>query len=627
MATGNSAEPRPHAPRVLDDDATLLLPTRHKGVVPFRTPADVERAEEPAREDLPERYEIRTIEGRRLLVCREAPGVAVSIESDYAFSEVDARKLGERTILLDGAGAFGPLIDDAKNLYNLDHHQGCLRAFTLSTCEQALIMVLKGLELDKGDWTIYANEPDLDTVMAIWVLLNYRRVRDLDTRARDSIVPLLRLEGAIDANGFEIAEYCGLPQERIAEEKARIDELFQLELAAKKEGWTHAIDLVRYTQDMLTEVDGRVYTAGDFHDWATVEQEHGHVSIGDDKVAVICRDSSGIYEVEKRLKKVWGERLGLIALERATNQYTLRLSAGLSGIDLDTAYRRLNLLDPAVDGRPPGKRWGGGDDIGGSPRPTGTGLTPREIGKILKLTYQPVKPWHRAQRLATAALWTLVLAVLAGIGVVVERTFLKLPAAQLRGVLELAGVGALVGIGSWGLTYRLSRGWTWLFGWRWPAGEDYLLLLPLLLAGAAAGGAWVPSVDSLAAEPLALAAGAAVIAAVGAALWFPGLVHGLLVLEAEVQSIGGKWFVSRPALACGALYAAVTWTAAWAGVIDGVYWPLTELWKGVSIGAGAFVVGVVAAMMRERSLSLWPAIGALTAGAVVKTLVEVFFPA
>lgn len=609
------AERKDRDPRTRPDDAvTIPLPTRHAGV-PF---SDLVVAE-PETEPLPNRYEIRYAEDRRLLVCREAPGVGVSIDPAHAFTEIEARKLGEHTILLDGAGAFGPLIDDGRNLYNLDHHEGCLRAFTLATCEQALVMVLKGLELDKGDWTVYANQPDLDTVLAIWVLLNYRRVRDLDARARDAIVPLLRLEGAIDANGYEIAEFCGLPQGRVAVEKKRIDALFEKELAAKRGDWS-ASDLVQYTLDLLLEIDGMVYTASDFSDYASVEQEHGHVAIGGDKVAVVCRDSSGIYEVEKRLKKVWGDRLGLIALERASNQYTLRLSAPLSGIALKQAYDRLNLLDPAVDGRPPEKRWGGSDDIGGSPRPHGTGLTPREIAKILKLTYQRVGPWQRLQRFASAALWTLILALAAALGVAARDRWLAMPSPEAAPFLDLGLVGAISGLGAWLLTYKFSRGWTWLFGWRWAAGKDHLALVPLVLLGAAAGGVWVPPELALAAEPLAMASGAGLLTSLALALWFPGLVHGLLVLEAEVQTVGGRWFVSRPAWAAGSLYALVTWAGVYWGLSAGPPWSLDVLPENVVVVTAGLSVGVALAVMRERSLSIWPAVICLMAGVAARLL-------
>ena len=51
----------------------------------------------------------------------------------------------------------------------------------------------------------------------------------------------------------------------------------------------------------------------------------------------------------------------------------------LSDVERGPAYATLNLLDRSVDGRPPGKRWGGSDSIGGSPRPTGSSLAPAEL--------------------------------------------------------------------------------------------------------------------------------------------------------------------------------------------------------------------------------------------------------
>ncbi len=613
-----SANPGTTDREEIDSSADQHMPFQLEGVVPFRGPADTRPA---AEQDLPDRYEIRGEEEGVALRCREAPGVAVRIDASFAFSETEAKKLGERVILLDGAGQFGPLLDDARHLYNLDHHEGCLRAFTLATCEQALILVLKGVGLDRGDWTIYANEPDLDTVFAIWVLLNYRRVRELTPEARDAIVPLLRLEGAIDANGFEIAEVCGLPQTSLSEERSRLERLYAIEREAKQSGSWSKLDGARYTHEMLLAIDRMVYTSGDFADYASIELEYGHVDIGENRVAVVCRDGAGIYDVERRLRKVWGERLGIIALERAPQHYTLRRVASLAGILLEDSYRRLNLLDPAVDGRPPKKRWGGSDDIGGSPRPHGTGLTPREIAKILKLTYQEVRPWHGLQRFSMALVWTAVLTAAAGAAVWGWLQAAGTAPEDAGGPQAMLVAALIAGFGAWALTHRLSRGWTWLFGWRWPAAEDWLVLVPVAWLGAGAGGVWVPRDISFEAEPLAVAALAMLFAALALALWFPGLVHGLLILEAPVQTVRSRWFISLPALASAVLYTAVT-TLACLILTAGPSLPLAPPWGLLALVAGAFLCGLSVAMIRERSLSLWPAVGALAAGCVVRLIVD-----
>jgi hypothetical protein len=584
--------------------------------MPFRSPGLA-----PVGGELPNRYAVREREGGRFLACDEAPGVGVSIDRKHAFSETDARRLGERVILLDGAGQFGPLVDDGCHLYNLDHHEGCVRAFTLATCEQALILVQKGLRLDKGDWTIYANEPDLDTVFAIWLLLNYRRVRDLRPDQRDVLLPLLRLEGAIDANGLEIADFCGLPREALEAAQERLARLHGEELDVKRSGTWSAIDQYEYTLEKLLALDHLVFRAADFGDYASIEEVYGHVEIGGDNVAVICRDGSGIYEVEKRLKKVWGDRLGVIALEKEKGHYTLRRTAALSGIALDAAYKKLNLLDPVVDGRPPEKRWGGSDDIGGSPRPDGTGLTPAEIAKILRLSYREVTPWNQLRRMASAAAWVLALVVGTGAVVYAWQVFRGFPRSADGAAAELSLAAAILSAGSWLATWRLSRGWKWLFGWRTPAGFDWLALVPVVLVAAVAGGSWIPRdvAGSTTSQPLLL--GAVILAAVATELCFRGLMHGAMILENRVQRVRGRWFLSRPVIAAAGLYAFVT-----AAAVELRVWiaPPVHLIPGLgawgTAAVAAFVAGLGLGVMRERSLSIWPGVAALLAGGLLRVL-------
>lgn len=575
-----------------------------------------ERGGPESERSLPNRYQVRERDDGRVLTCGEAPGVTVCLERHFAFSEAEARKLGERVILIDGAGQFAPLVDDSAHLYNLDHHQECLRAFTLASCEQSLLLVLKGLRLDKGDWTLYANEPDLDTVFSLWVLLNYRRVKSLSPAQRDAILPLLRLEGAIDANGFEIAEYCGLPQELLQQEKARLDVLHRMELEAKRNGrWE--TELVEYTLEMLLAIDRLVYDPDDFDDYSSVDTVFCHVEVGGDNVAVVCGDDAGIYEVEKRLKGMWGERLGLIALQKEPGHFTLRRSASLSGIELADAYDKLNLLDPAVDGKPPEKRWGGSDDIGGSPRPGGSQLTPREVGNILKLTYQSTRPWHHLQRLSSAVLWGFGLCLGAAVGVYGWRlTTNPTPSAEGYAV-ELLLAAGLLGVATWLLTRKLSSGWTWLFGWRRPAGRDWLPIIPLVIAGGLLGGVWIPPIVAPSGQPLWIGAAAAALAAVGLELCFHGLLHGLLILDYRVQGVKSRWLVSVPILTTAALYTAITSLVLW-------FWPVDERifsdpWQHLAwIGGGALLASLGTGMIRERSLSVWPSALALLLAALAR---------
>src|SRR5439155_1498486 len=130
-------------------------------------------------------------------------------------------------------------LDSKREVYNLDHHEGCVRPFTLATCEQAVVLIRTGLDLRKRDWTVYANDADLDTVLAIWVLLNHIRLNDGRGATRARVMPLLRLQGVVDALGLEQQDLCGLPPEVLTETQTWIERLRTPELAAKgRGGWT-----------------------------------------------------------------------------------------------------------------------------------------------------------------------------------------------------------------------------------------------------------------------------------------------------------------------------------------------------------------------------------------------------
>lgn len=577
---------------------------------------------EPAADDFPDRYGLREREGSWVLVGREAPGITVRIDRDFSFSEAEARRLGERTILLDGAGSFGPLVDDSAHLYNLDHHQGCLRSFTLATCEQALILVRKGLELDKGEWTIYANEPDLDSLFAIWVLLNYRRVRGFTAESRDRIVPLLLLEGAIDANGFEMADYCGLPEPELSRRRETLDRLHRLELDARRRGEWEGDDLREFCRRLLREIDRIAFLPADLEDEVALEEEYGHVDIGQGRVAVICRDSAGIYEVERRLKKIWGDRLGIVALEKEPGHFTLRRTAALAGIDLGVAYEKLNLFDPAVDGRPPGKKWGGSDDIGGSPRREGTGLSAQEIAKILKLAYRKPAPGEAWRQGWAAAGQSLAVAGAAAGAVLLPRFLGWLP--EDRGLaLSLAPLlaGAMLVAASYLLTRRASRGWTWLYGWRRPAGWRWWPAALALAALAAAGAAWVPRLEATEPRALPLALAALALLAIGLEMLFRGLAHGKMVLGAEIEGLDGPVFLSRPTLVAALLFAVLAFAAEWqiGSLPHFGFGPLPD---GLLAFGLLFAAGGVAGILRERSLSIWPGAAAWALGSMARLFLE-----
>jgi hypothetical protein len=151
-----------------------------------------------------------------------------------------------------------------------------------------------------------------------------------------------------------------------------------------------------------------------------------------------------------------------------------------------------------------------------------------------------------------------------------------------------------------GLVARRNPG---VFGLRRPTGRDAWWLLPLAALGAGAGGVWTPSTALPPAGPPGLgwlALLAFPLLPFGAEVLFRGLVHGGLTWAFPIQRAGGPWFVSWPALVCGALYA--PWGIALAAASVVAPAAASNAWHAPVWGSLLF--GVACAMARERSESL-----------------------
>ncbi|MEN8181283.1 MAG: CPBP family intramembrane glutamic endopeptidase [Myxococcota bacterium] len=550
-----------------------------------------------------QRYRIRKAGRYRVLTCVEAPTVQVRIERGFTVTAASARSQPPGTIFLDGAAQGEPFLDPERGVYNLDHHEGCIRSFTLATCEQAMVLLRKRLDLRKRDWTVHANDADLDTVLAIWVLLNHLRLADEDSPTRAQIMPLLRLEGCIDALGLEFQDLCALPPELLDQTRARMAALLRRERALKANGSWDDVDPLQYVATQLQALDQMVYPPAEISGTLEIE-ELARADLGGGSLAVVCRAKSGIYEVERELRRVHGERLGMLVLQKDPFTYSLRQVDPSLPRSLERVYARLNLLDPGSDGSRSPNRWGGSEEIGGSPRSTGTRLSPRQIAAACGRALSRPNPGTALSRL-------LLGAGLAAVFLEGARAIAAPPPWLVARVPELAeltlgspaGFASLLFALAGAVLFLVGRRAPGLYGLRSPAGLDWWGCLPLAAAGAAAGGIWIPMAGPSAlafSEPATWAL--LLIAPAAAEILFRGLVHGSLARTFGIQLSGGAWSISLPALGSSAVYAVCTGLPILAPLVTTralVASPSLLLPLG-----GAFAFGLACAMARERSESI-----------------------
>jgi hypothetical protein len=535
-----------------------------------------------------QRYQIRDEAGARVLVCVEAPSVRVQIERGRCVRASEARHAPSGTIFLDGVAECEPFADPVRAVYNLDHHEACVRAFTLAACEQAMVLLLRGLDLRKREWNVVANDADLDAVLAIWVLLNHHRLTSGDGQARAEIMPLLRLEGAIDAHGFALQEFCALPAGLLDETRRRMERLRDCERGHRASGYWQKVDLLEYTRERLDQIDALVYPQDAFADLVEVE-ELGRVPLEQGSVALACRAHVGIYEVEKQLARFHGPRLGLVVLRQRDGVYTVRQTDPTLPSSLEALYAHLNRIDPAARPGKADRRWGGSDEIGGSPRAGGSKLDCAAILAACRHVYARPR-WPR--RLADGAL-ACVWAFAAPIAAAAAAHASALPGAS-RGGLAFGVALALLAACGFLHGEQRARG---LSGWRRPSGWAWLGALPLAFAGALGGGVWLPAAE--AGASLAVQALAAAFAAFGAELLFRGHLDARLTACVAPRAPGVT--LSLPLLGSALLYAGVGGTLAALGTLAPS--PLAGSDPALAAG-GALLFGLAAGAARESSGSV-----------------------
>lgn len=105
---------------------------------------------------------------------------------------LDFEALPPWSIALDGY-VQGPALDNVRHRYSFDHHKGCIRLITTATCEQVRDAILLGLEPDR--YTVFLNDVDTDTALAVWELRNPHRLRE------PKVGHYITSAGLLDAHG------------------------------------------------------------------------------------------------------------------------------------------------------------------------------------------------------------------------------------------------------------------------------------------------------------------------------------------------------------------------------------------------------------------------------------------
>jgi hypothetical protein len=298
--------------------------------------------------------------------------------------------------------------------------------------------------------------------------------------------------------------------------------------------------------------------------------------------------------------------LGWVALQTAANTYTLRQMDLFMPVSLEDVYPRLNFIDPAVKSRNSGNKWGGSSEIGGSPRGSGTRLSPQEIANACRDVVSKRSGALQLLRFGKTAVQVVGIVAIAALfrenAIPIQWTenqllkdWLNNPNTVFFTSVLFFTLMALLGYG-----HRRP----WQYGLITPAGKDWLTPIPLGLLCGFFGGVMLQPGVQLGHGPAMAYFNAFLLAPLATELLFRSLAHGLLSQTATIQDSRSFWFLSWPNFAAALLYAfflcfQVLYTS---NSIEPV--ELLRNWTAAKYFFCAFGYALAAGVMRERSQSV-----------------------
>jgi hypothetical protein len=278
------------------------------------------------------------------------------------------------SVALDGYVSAGPCFDETKVLVNFNHHEFVDRLATRATCAQVLMAIRQGMFTKFRDEfgpkaTVYVNDPDEDVCTAWFLLHNYHMV--IGTM-NPMINKLVSMEDALDATAGAYPFPADLPS---LKELAWVFEPyrhFRLNGGLDKRDAASFRSIIYDVEHRIMQhvtghgssipLDMRYNVIGGGKGWIMVEEIGAHARTG-----MFGNGVQAYVSVRKRPDGKW--------------IYTIGKLSSFIPFNLIKLTELLNEEDKSVCLT---DRWGGGNNIMGSPRTNGSSLDPDTLSKLIK---------------------------------------------------------------------------------------------------------------------------------------------------------------------------------------------------------------------------------------------------
>ncbi|MEF2175961.1 MAG: hypothetical protein V3575_05790 [Candidatus Absconditabacteria bacterium] len=283
------------------------------------------------------------------------------------------------SIALDGYVFGAPTFDPIGLYINFNHHEGVDRLSTRCTASQIFIALKQGLSKSfkqNGNtfFNIYLNDPDQDTCLAVWLLKNYKIVEGIDMPLEQDkrLRLLLSVEDMLDVTG---GCYRVDPESSIMKQIAWI---FKPYTDARLSGIVNSLEndsTLKIIERVCDRID--LYLNGNAKE---IDLDTRYEVIGDFKWGTVFQEI-GTYSKLKLINDGKEFLISFIKNQDGTYRYTLLKKSPFIPISLDSLYEKLNLIESKD--KMSFDCWGGSNIVGGSPRISGSKITPKEMIQIV----------------------------------------------------------------------------------------------------------------------------------------------------------------------------------------------------------------------------------------------------
>jgi hypothetical protein len=257
---------------------------------------------------------------------------------------------------------------------NFNHHEGVARIATRSTCAQIYFYICLGLidtfqKEGKPHAHVYINDVDQDVCLSCWLLKNSEKLKGL--RFDNPLFQLILLEDILDASAGAYPINPNNPEIR------KLAWIYEPYTEARADGsiyhmsknemenivWSvcDRIDSAISGQSEEIELDTRFETIGGGPGWQLIVEE-------------------GPYARTKLFSKRKKAYVALIESNEDAYSYTIGKMSPFVRFPIDRIYEALNRAEGLSS---QANCWGGSPIIGGSPRKTGSCLSPAKVEKVI----------------------------------------------------------------------------------------------------------------------------------------------------------------------------------------------------------------------------------------------------